>query len=108
MLSRDLTTNGQGRARFDFVPEGVGTYEAEARVGGSPEPAAASAFVTVESPGGELKDLRPDAELLRWLAEESGGRFYNIATDPAPRELPIRSEPVERLISRSAVSQSQS
>jgi len=99
----ELTSDEQGRAPFEFAKLDAGTYRIAASANeGNGESAAlaTSTFVRVEVPGRELKDLRPDEELLRWMASESGGQFFNIARDDPPDRLSIKPKRVERLLRR--------
>jgi len=96
-----LTSDEQGRAPFEFAQQDAGTYRIAASASeGEGAALATSTFVRVEVPGRELKDLRPDEELLRWTASESGGQFFNIARDEPPGRLPIKPKRVERLLRR--------
>jgi len=105
LLREGLTMDRRGRARFEFLPDEPGFYRLEAlaegegteTAGGQP---AASAYVSVGAAGPELNDLRPDAGLLRWVAQRSGGAFYDIARGSAPKSLPLRPERRERSISQ--------
>jgi hypothetical protein len=109
VLEQTLTADEQGRAEIVVSADRVGTYEVVAQAVESPAPSAEGedaqaatgrTFLTVATPGGELQDLRPDEELLAWMAERSGGRSYNIAREAPPDKLPIESRPVERLLAR--------
>jgi len=101
----ELTTDEEGKAVFEFAPADAGLYRAEAHMaeGGPPGQAdtlQASTLLVVEVPGRELKDLRPDEGLLKWIATQSGGEFHNIARGAPPQSLPIKPKKVERLLRR--------
>ena len=99
-LTQELTTDSEGRAPFSFELNEAGAYRVEAGVGDAQGEQVGQTPLQVETPGGELKDLRADEALLTWLSERSGGRSYSIAHAPAPDGLPIESKPVERLLAR--------
>jgi hypothetical protein len=66
-----------GQWRATFTPTQPGTYRitAAARVEG--QPAGEATTVVEVTPGGELADTLPDADLLGRIAQASGGRVIN-------------------------------
>lgn len=107
-IVRTLETDAEGRASFELTLSRPGTWRLEARA--RPEAAEGTegtekvptdaTFVAVETAGREMEDLRPDVELLRAVAEMSGGRFYDVAREQAPQTLPIEPDRVEKLLGR--------
>jgi uncharacterized membrane protein len=85
LAGADVRTDGEGRGAAELeAPQTPGGYRVAAFLG-SGEPAAgatsiASDWLVVEPGGDELADPRPRPELLRELAERTGGTFTE---DPA-------------------------
>ncbi len=83
IASSDVRVDGQGGAHAVLDGPGhPGGYRAVARALDADEPLAEEGFV-VEAGGDELADPRPRPELLRRLAEATGGTFHD-DPDEAP------------------------
>jgi len=85
---------GDGSARLEFPAPPPGAYrvQASANVPGTP-PERAAAAVAVRSSGAEDSDAAPRPELLRQLAEATGGTFSTLPRSGLP-ELKLREPEV--------------
>ena len=97
--------DSSGKASFELSPAGPGLYKLEASVlGGDPKPQTemppATAFVSVEAAGKELREAEPNEKLLDEIALASGGKSYNLARDRLPENLPVRPGRAEKVLSR--------
>jgi hypothetical protein len=105
-----VETDDRGQAAFRFPMDEVGAFRIEATPGpgwptdgdvpGEDAGTAAVTSMQVETPGGEMRDLRADEELLRAAAEASGGSFRNLVREQPPAQLGVVGTPVERVIAR--------
>jgi hypothetical protein len=89
-VERELAveTDGEGRGNLSFAaPARPAAYTMSVFVEGSPQPLAEQGFI-VEAGGDELADPRARPDLLRKIAEASGGDYF-----ASPAELPA----IERL-----------
>lgn len=82
--AREARTDREGNVAGALVlPEEPGAYRVEARLPGAVDPIAEE-WLVVEAGGDELADPRADLDLLRRLAEATGGTFVERPED-APR-----------------------
>jgi hypothetical protein len=105
VLQRELTTDEDGTAWFEFSLLEPGTYRIDvepldAASPGSTQRFSSGTFVSVGTRGPELEELRPNEDLLRGIARRSGGEFHNIAREEPPGELPLHPEMAQQLLSR--------
>jgi uncharacterized membrane protein len=84
-----IETDREGRATLNLVaPSRPTAYTLAVYVEGSPQPLAEQGFI-VEAGGDELADPRARPELLRAIAQATGGQFYASPSDlPAADALP--------------------
>lgn len=91
-----VRTDGEGRASAELdAPESPGGYRVVAIPEGATDPIAEEVFV-VETGGDELADPRPRPELLRELAEATGGEAW-VDPDRAPDLAALDSDRVRSL-----------
>jgi hypothetical protein len=89
-----------GTARIELVPPGPGAYKVVARGEGGPD--VATAAVAVRGAGPEDADVAPRPELLRGVAEATGGAFSALPDGELP-ELALADPEVVEIGRRRAV-----
>jgi hypothetical protein len=101
VTERELTTGPGGEAELRLTPPGPGVWRIVVGVvGGNAEPVTGAEVYVGVVHGEEVMDIRPNPELMSWIAQESGGRYYNLVRDEPPDRLPMPAERLDRLVSR--------
>lgn len=70
----EIEMREEGRLRGRYVPRTAGRHAIEIQAGGE----VLRDEITVESSTAELENPEPDPDLLREIAERTGGRFYRL------------------------------
>jgi uncharacterized membrane protein len=84
-VSGDATTGADGEARLELLPPAPGAYRIVARAEGVGSAEVGSAAVAVRGTGPEDADASPRPELMRAIAEATGGAHSSLPGGELPK-----------------------